>query len=62
MAVERVKLDAVFQILCQGPCPQRAHQITHLKYFHLVIKQLMLTNRYKQIYGTKLLIHATRFL
>ena len=66
MAVERVKLTDAFQILLPSPCPERGppefpehHMITHLTYFYLVIKHLMLTNRYKQIYGIKLLIHIT---
>ena len=63
--------DAIvaFQILLQGPCPERGppefpehRMITHLTYFYLVIKHLMLTIRYKQIYGIKLLTHITTFL
>ena len=68
MAVERVKLKYAFQILHQGPCPERGppefpehRMITNLTYFYLVIKHLMLTNRYKQIYGIKILIHITIF-
>ena len=68
MAVERVKLNAVFQILHQGPSPERGppefqehRMITHLTYFYLVIKHLMLTNGYKQIYGIKILIYITTF-